>query len=335
MDEPTTSLTEPEIERVFELMKQLQAQNVGMIFISHKLGEVLFVCTRYTVLRDGHLIQSGNTKETTSSDLAYYMVGHKVSTEAVSRNMNAGEEMLKVEHYGDGKHFHDISLSVKKSEILGITGLLGDGRSELFLSLFGAKSAETGSVYLNGEKVSFQSTQDAVKHGFAYVPRNRKENGILKDMSILENGTLVTLPDYKKGILIDSKMQKETFHKQVCKIHIKMGDDSDLITSLSGGNQQKVILTRWLNAQPKVLVMDNPTQGVDIGAKEEIYAVIRQIAEEGVAVVILSSEAQEIMQVCDRALVMFHGKIMGEVSGNTMNEHTIMRLATGECINEV
>ena len=216
--------------------------------------------------------------------------------------------------------------------MLGITGLLGDGRSELFLSIFKAGLPADGKLFIAGKEATFSSTSDAVQEGVAYLPRNRKENAIVKDMTILENASLASLAKYRKLCFIDRKREKRDFEKHVSNLHIKMESGDDLITNLSGGNQQKVVLSKWLNTEPKVLVLDNPTQGVDVGAKEEIYEIIEKLAASGVAVIVLSSEAQEIVRVCDRAIVMFHGSVVGEVSGTDMNEHLIMRLATGEKI---
>ena len=330
MDEPTTSLTEPEIQRVFAMMRTLKEQGVGIIFISHKLNEVMEICDRYTVLRDGHMVAEGAVKDTDPRQLAAHMVGHEVRSDVLTRDMDYGGEVLRLENLSDGKHFFDISLSVRAGEVLGVTGLLGDGRSELFQTVFGAMGRKfTGNVYLEGKHVKITNTHQALSAGIAYLPRNRKENAILKDMSILDNGSLVFLPKIKKGIFIDEKRQKELFTQQRESLQIKMGALSDLITSLSGGNQQKVVLAKWLMADPKVLILDNPTQGVDVGAKEEIYAIIHRLAGEGVAVIVLSSEAQEIIRLCDRSMVLFHGRHIGTVEGADMNESNIMYLATG------
>ena len=330
MDEPTTSLTDPEIQRVFAMMRTLKEQGVGIIFISHKLGEVMEICDRYTVLRDGHMVAEGMVKDTNPKELAEHMVGHEIRTESRKGSGEYGEEMLRLENLSNGKHFHDISLSVRAGEVLGVTGLLGDGRSELFQTVFGAMGRRySGTVYLEGKAVQISNTHQALSAGLAYLPRNRKENAILKDMSILDNGSIVHLPKLVKGIFIDEAKQKAQFERQVEELRIKMGDMADLITSLSGGNQQKVVLAKWLMSDPKVLILDNPSQGVDVGAKEEIYGIIHRLAEQGVAIVVLSSEAQEIIRVCDSSLVMYHGRIVGHVSGDDMNEKNIMYLATG------
>ena len=336
MDEPTTSLTEPEIKRVFAMMRTLKQQGVGIIFISHKLGEVMEVCDKYTVLRDGHMVASGFVSETDTRQLAAHMVGREVNTDILSRTVQLGEEILCLENLSDGKHFYDICLNVHAGEILGVTGLLGDGRSELFQTVFGAMGKKyTGSVKLKGKEVKFSSTHQALEAGVAYLPRNRKENAIIKDMSILDNGSIVELPKLTKNkLFIDFNKQEALFAKQVEELRIKMGDRLDLITSLSGGNQQKVVLAKWLMSNPKLLILDNPTQGVDVGAKEEIYNIIHRLAEEGVAIVVLSSEAQEVIRVCDRTLVLFHGRQVGELKGDEMTEHSIMYLATGGNQNE-
>lgn len=329
MDEPTTSLTDPEIERVFHMMRTLQKNGVGIIFISHKLKEVMEICTDYTVLRDGKMVASGKVAETTTDELAKYMVGHDVRTETLSREVNIGETVLECRGLTLPGVYQDISFTLKKGEILGFTGLLGDGRSELFRTIFGTFPEYEGEILVEGNPVKMHSTENAMKLGIGYVPRNRKENGIIKDLSILENGTIVTLKNYVKGLFIKKDKQEADFADMVERLRIKMGDKEDLIGSLSGGNQQKVVLAKWLAYNPKVLIFDNPTQGVDVGAKEEIYDIILKLAEMGVAVVVLSSEAQEIIRVCDRTVVMFHGKIQGELSGDRMNEETIMKYATG------
>ena len=274
-------------------------------------------------------VADGFVKDTSIPEIARDMVGHEVHTGLKSTSNTFGEEVLRLEHLTQEPYFRDVSLSVRAGEVLGVTGLLGDGRSELFRAVFGAQGKVQGSVYMHGKPVSITSTQQALKLGIGYLPRNRKENGIIKDMNILENGSIVTLPRLTKFGLIQAKEQLFEFRKQRKDLHIKMEKEKDSITSLSGGNQQKVVLAKWLSANPSLLILDNPTQGVDVGAKEEIYEIILKLAAQGVAVVVLCSEAQEIIRLCDRALVMYHGSVRAEVSGETMNEHEMMRLATG------
>lgn len=333
MDEPTSSLTGTEIDRVFDMMRMLKEEGVGIVFISHKLKEVMQICDRYTILRDGKMVAEGVVSEVTTDDLARFMVGHDIRTMALQRERNTTHEVFRAERLTDEKSFRDISFSVRAGEVLGITGLLGDGRSELFQSVIGAGSNYTGQVYFEGKPVKLHSTTQTLDYGIGYLPRNRKENGIIKDMTILENGSIVTWPRLSRFGFINRKLQNQEFDTQVKSLHIKLERKSDLITSLSGGNQQKVILAKWLSIRPKLLILDNPTQGVDVGAKEEIYDIILNLADEGVAIVVLSSEAQEVIRVCDRAIVMYHGVLQGELIGMAMNEHDIMRLATGASSN--
>ncbi len=329
MDEPTTSLTDSEIERVFSMMEAMKEHEVGIIFISHKLNEVMQICDKYLVLRDGNLVAEGYVADVTTKELASFMVGYDVRTESLRREKTVGAEVLRVTGLTHEHAFRDVNVSVRAGEILGITGLLGDGRSELFQAIFGAEKITSGQIHLNGKEVRIKSTYQAIKEGIAYLPRNRKENAIIKDMNIMENASIATWPMFSKRGIINSKKHRETFEEQRAALRLKMGELTDSITSLSGGNQQKVVLAKWLAANPKLLILDNPTQGVDVGAKEDIYDIILKLAEEDIAVVVLSSEAQEIIRICDRALVMFHGVIQGEVAGDLMNEHTIMNLATG------
>ncbi len=247
MDEPTTSLTEPEIRRVFAMMRTLRDQGVGIIFISHKLNEVMEICDRFTVLRDGNMVAAGNVSETDTRKLAAYMVGHEINTEVNQRSGVRGEEVLRLERLSDEHHFHDITLSVHAGEVLGVTGLLGDGRSELFQTVFGALNDRySGKIFLEGREIRVKNTHEALEMGIAYLPRNRKENAILKDMTILDNGSIVYLPKIVNGLFINKKRQEALFEKQVEALRIKMGDQYDLITSLSGGKQQKVVLATWV-----------------------------------------------------------------------------------------
>lgn len=329
MDEPTTSLTEPEIEHVFAMMRKLKKQGVGIVFISHKLREVMEFCDRYTVLRDGQLVAMGNVCDTSINELAKFMVGHEVRTESLQRECKPGEEVLRLENLSLEKKFDNISLSVRRGEIVGVTGLLGDGRTEVFQTVFGCYPEYSGKIYVEGAEQKITSVQQAMKLGIGYVPRDRKENGIIKDLNIMENASIAVLPQLARHGIIDKTTQKTEFEKFVKNLKIKLGKGTDLIGSLSGGNQQKVVLTKWLMANPKVLVLDNPTQGVDVGAKEDIYNIILDLAKQNIGIVILSSEAQEIIRICNRSIVMYHGKIQDELSSEEMTEEIIMRLATG------
>jgi ribose transport system ATP-binding protein len=334
MDEPTTSLTDPEIERVFDMLRRLKKQKVGVIFISHKLREVMEICDSFVVLRDGAAVSSGLVKDTTIARIARDMVGHDVRAEALAQSGKMGREVLRLEDLTQEPHYRHIDLTVRAGEVLGVTGLLGDGRSELFRTVFGDGRKYQGRMYWEGKPIQMTSARQALSLGIGYLPRNRKENAIIKDMNILDNGSMVTLEKFTRFGLISRKKQLESFDRQRRDLRIKMESPFDPIGSLSGGNQQKVVLAKWLSADPKLLILDNPTQGVDVGAKEEIYGIILQLARRGVAIVVLSNEAQEIIRVCGRALVLYHGSIQAQVSGETMTESNIMRLATGGLTEE-
>ncbi len=329
MDEPTTSLTPTEIERVFEMMRNVRDKGVGIVFISHKLPEVLEVCDRYVVLRDGVTVAEGDVSAVTTNELAAYMVGHEVRSSAPDMQRSFGEVRLRVKQLTLEPYFRNISFSVRAGEVLGFTGLLGDGRSEIFRTVFGVMGAYEGEILVNEIPVKISSAKQAVALGIGYVPRNRKENGIVKDMSIIENASLATMERLTKNGFISEREERARFDEQAQLLHIKLESPYDLIGSLSGGNQQKVVLSKWLLAEPGILIFDNPTQGVDVGAKEEIYDIIHALAKEGVAVVVLSSEVQEIMRLCDRAYVMYHGEVRGELTNKEMTERGIMLLATG------
>lgn len=330
MDEPTTSLTGPEIERVFTMMRRLKKEGVGIIFISHKLDEVMEICDTFTVLRNGNMVARDEVANTNVKEIAKHMVGHDVRTEVLQRDIKHGKSIIRVENLSNEKDYEDVNFEVKEGEILGVTGLLGDGRSELFQTIFGDTPKYSGKIYIEDKEVKIEGIKDALKHRIAYVPRNRKENGIIKDMNILENGTIVSFKKYSnKSGGINTKKQNQDFDSEKTKLNVKMEKKQDLITSLSGGNQQKVVLMKWLINKPKLLILDNPTQGVDVGSKEEIYDIIHELAKNDVAIVLLSNEANEIIRTCDRTLVMYHGKVQGALDGEDMNEHDIMTLATG------
>lgn len=334
MDEPTTSLTNVEIEHVFGIMKGLKAQGVSFVFISHKLNEVIEICDEYTVMRDGYVVSTGNVEErVTETSLARYMVGKELSYDDLYIERITGPDVLTVEGLGREREFTDVSFHVGAGEIIGFTGLLGDGRSEIFNTVYGCNQEYRGKIIVGNHECKMNSTGKAQKHNIAYLPRNRKENGILKDLSVGANMSISILKKLRKGLLINRKKEREFIEEHIEKLNIKVNDTEDLITSLSGGNQQKVILAKALSSNPKLVILDNPTQGVDVGAKLEIYEIIMKLAQQGMSFVVLSSEAQEVLMLCDRIYVMFHGEIKKELSRGQANEENIMILATGGSID--
>ncbi len=330
LDEPTSSLSENEIKELFKVIRKLKDQGIAIIFISHKLNEVLEICDSYTVLRDGVLVKMGQINSSLKeSDLAKFMVGKDVDNKNIYTKRKLGPVILKTENLSRDKEFEDINISIKKGEIVGVTGLLGDGRSEVFETIYGNKPKYEGKVIFEDKEIKCNSTSKSIQRKISYVPRNRKTNSIIKHLSISDNLNISNFRNLSKnGIIENDKIEKQNkFFKD--KLNIKLASFSDLITSLSGGNQQKVIISRALSINPKIVILDNPTQGVDVGAKFEIYHHIIELAEEGISFFILSNEAHEIMEVCDRAYVMFHGQIRKELQREDFSEEHIMTIATG------
>ncbi|WP_334104708.1 sugar ABC transporter ATP-binding protein [Muricomes intestini] len=330
MDEPTTALTNIEIEHMFHIMKRLQAKGVSFVFISHKLNEVVEICDSYTVMRDGCVVGCGNvTDEVTEESLACLMVGKCLQYDDLYQVRDTGTEVLRTEKLTRKGEFKAIDLCVNKGEIIGITGLLGDGRCEVMRTVYGCSREYEGKIYVNGKETVMNSIQKAHSNKISYLPRDRKENGIIKDLSVGQNTTISIIDKLKKFIFTDHKKAQTIVDEYVGKLNIKVSDTQNLITSLSGGNQQKVILARALSSDPELVILDNPTQGVDVGAKLEIYSIIMELAKQGVSFVVLSSEAQEVLMLCDRIYVMYHGEIRHEFKRGEANEENIMIAATG------
>ncbi len=341
MDEPTTSLTQNEIDQVFRLMTNLARQHgVSIIFISHKLGEVVQFCDSYTVLRNGEKVAEGQLQKAdgtlvNQADIARMMVGQDVLSVEVYVPRMLGETVLEVEGLCINGHVRDVSFSLRKGEVLGITGLLGDGKEHLVRSLFGDLPIDSGSISLNGRPCQPRHPAQGKASGIGFVPTNRKENAIIKDLSIRSNITIVSLDQCTKGPVISKRMEHSMAEKAKLDFSIKIADFDNPITSLSGGNQQKAVLSKWLGMDPSLLLLSNPTQGVDVGAKNEIYNQIMKLAEQGVGIIITSGEAKEIMKICDRVLVMYHGSVRGVLERDRMTEEAIMILSTGGEIGNV
>lgn len=327
MDEPTTALSNTAIENLFTIMRSLKDKGVSIIYISHKMPELFSVCDRYTVLRDGKLIETGLFGEIDESQATKLLVGKQVDKRTSLNHAIQDDVRLNVHDLTIEPFFRDITFDVKRGEVVAITGLHGDGRGELAEALFGARRNEKGSISVDGNSLSPKIMQ-FMKHGVAMVARNRKERSILQDLNILDNASLANFI-LDKGSLVSQAKQTGRFGNSTKTLDIRLHNPKNYITSLSGGNQQKVILARWLQTDAEVLILDNPTQGIDVGAKFEIYSLIDQMAQAGKSIVIFTSEYQEIEQVADRVLVMFKGEINGQFDRNNMSEESIMYYATG------
>lgn len=335
MDEPTTSLTEYEIQHVMTLMRTLQKQGVSMIFISHKLKEVKDICDRFTVLRDGQVADTGAVSDVTEEALSAMMVGKKVSNRDFFVPRRLGEPVLQVKRFSYFDKVKNINFTLHRGEILGFTGLAGDGRAELFESLFGYRKGYVGDVYVHGKRVRIDHPEKALRAGISFVPKNRKENAVIHDMSAVQNMSLSSLNRFKKRGWLNPRREDKVFEEYKDRLNIKVADGHQSILRLSGGNQQKVILSRWLSAHTDILILDNPTQGVDVGAKNEIYQLISTLAEKGISMILLTSEAPEVLKVCDEVRVMYQGEMTARLSREEADEEMIMSYATGAKREEV
>ncbi|MDN7246460.1 sugar ABC transporter ATP-binding protein [Planococcus shenhongbingii] len=329
MDEPTTSLAEHEVNRLFELMKNLKQSGVSIIYISHKLKEIKEVCDRFTVLRDGERVKSGSVEEEDIETITKLMVGKSISQDRFIHEHQFGPVSLEVVNLTSPGLFRNINFTVKQGEVLGFTGLSGDGRTELFESLFGYRKKYTGEVRVHGRIVKIDHPRKAVKAGIGLVPKDRKENAIIKDLSVIHNMSLSSMGNFEKSGFIREQTEKAKFQKYKEMLNIKVHNPRITIDKLSGGNQQKVIIAKWLEVGADILIFDNPTQGIDVGAKQEIYHEITALAKMGKTVIILSSEAPEVLRICHNINVMYQGEITARFTGEEATEEEIMNYATG------
>lgn len=329
MDEPTSSLAEHEVDRLFELMNSLKKSGVSIIYISHKLKEIKRVCDRYTVLRDGEVVGTGLIENESLDTITKLMVGKSISEDRFVQEHEFGPVILEVKKLTSEGLFKNIHFTLHKGEILGFTGLAGDGRTELFESLFGYRNKYTGEIKINNQLVKINHPRKAVKAGMGFVPKDRKENAIIKDLSVIHNMSLSAMGHFEKAGFIQEKTEQEKFQYFKKKLNIKVHNPRITIDKLSGGNQQKVIIAKWLEVNSDIIIFDNPTQGIDVGAKREIYQHIVSLAKQGKAVIILSSEAPEVLKICHNINVMYQGEITARFQGEHSTEDEIMSYATG------
>jgi len=312
MDEPTSSLDSEETERLFETIRSLKEQGVTVIYISHRMEEIFQICDSYSVFRDGRFIGSGNLADITTNELISMMVGRTVENIFPKVDCKIGDVVFKAEGL-TGKGFTDISFEVRSGEILGISGLVGSGRSETMRAIFGLDPLWSGKMYLNGEELKIKSPSDAIAKGIAMINEDRKGYGLCLFRSIRENISLPNLRSRQKGLLLNQKREKAECREIAKTLTVKMASIESEAYSLSGGNQQKVVISKWVMAKPKLLIMDEPTRGVDVGAKAEIHALMSKFAAEGMAIIMVSSELPEIMGMSDRILIYHEGRINGEI----------------------
>ena len=327
LDEPTASLNTDEVEHMFQIVRGLRDKGTSFIFISHKMPEIFDLCDTYTVLRNGKFIANGNIADTTPREVTNLLVGAALSDRDAYEPRELGEEMLRVEHFS-GEGFADVTFTARRGQIIGLTGLKGCGSSELMQGLFGIHHPSDGNVEVCGKKLHGGSIHEAMGAGIAMLPADRKENSVIPDMSLLENMYLSEHVLSARSFAINTKRENERFEKYGKLLNIKANSSADNINSLSGGNQQKVFLARWLNTDAQVLLLDNPTQGIDVGAKSEIYHLILDLARKGKTVIINTLEIPELREVADVCYVLYEGRVVKELAHDEINEQTVMLYST-------
>ena len=327
LDEPTASLNTDEVEHMFQIVRGLRDKGTSFIFISHKMPEIFDLCDTYTVLRNGKFIANGNISDTTPREVTNLLVGAALSDRDAYEPRELGEEMLRVEHFS-GEGFTDVTFTARRGQIIGLTGLKGCGSSELMQGLFGIHHPSGGNVEVRGKKLHGGSIHEAMGAGIAMLPADRKGNSVIPDMSLLENMYLSEHVLSARSFAINTKRENERFEKYGKLLNIKANSSADNINSLSGGNQQKVFLARWLNTDAQVLLLDNPTQGIDVGAKSEIYHLILDLARKGKTVIINTLEIPELREVADVCYVLYEGRVVKELAHDEINEQTVMLYST-------
>jgi len=334
MDEPTSSIADREVAALFSIMRELARKGVGIIYISHKMSEIFEVCDRVSVLRDGMYVGTRTVTDTNKDELVALMVGRELNQYYVKDSVPSDEVILKCEHLSDNLKLHsrvkDVSFELHKGEILGFSGLVGAGRSETMQCLFGLSPGSGGTVILEGKPVRIRNTVQAMKYGIAMVPENRKQQGLYHVQSVAFNSTIEVLEQFMTHLRVHSSREAQITQKYIDKMQTKTTSQEQVVSKLSGGNQQKVMIGRWLATDPKILILDEPTRGVDVAAKAEIYEMMNELAKEGVSIIMISSELPEIINMSDRVYVMYEGVITGCIDRADLSQESIMHLATLE-----
>ena len=330
LDEPTSSLTIQEVNKLFEMMRMLRKQGISLIYISHKMDEIFEICDEVSVLRDGRMVMTKKVSDTNMNELISAMVGRSLDNRFPPVDNEPKEVSLSIQHLSTKfePNLQDITFDVKKGEIFGLYGLVGAGRTELLETIFGIRTRASGRVYFNGKLMNFNSAKEAIEHGFALITEERKANGLFLKCDLTFNTTIANLPAYKQGLALSDKKMIDATKKEIKTMSTKCMGHDDMITSLSGGNQQKVIFGKWLERSPQVFMMDEPTRGIDVGAKYEIYELIIKMAKEGKTVIIVSSEMPEILGMTNRIGVMSNGRLAGIVNTKETDQEELLRLST-------
>ncbi|GAB3484167.1 sugar ABC transporter ATP-binding protein [Marinomonas epiphytica] len=330
MDEPTTALTESEVQQLYKIVKKVQERGIAIIYISHKLGEVFELSDEVSVIRDGQYIGSKKTTDITKEELIGMMVGREMDEMFQREEVEKGETLLDVRNLTLPGKFENISFNVRKGEIFGLAGLVGAGRSEVVEALFGYKQAKSGDIYLHGEKIEIHKPSDAINHRIGFVTEDRKLTGLMLNMSVTDNMIMPELHPYEHHHIISEEKAREVANTMKDRLRIKTPTVDTIIGNLSGGNQQKVLIARWLLLEPEILILDEPTKGIDIGAKTEIYKLIVELAKLGKAIIVVSSEMLELLSLSDRIMVMSEGNEVGIIGREEATQERILEMAAGD-----
>ncbi|QIZ05466.1 sugar ABC transporter ATP-binding protein [Priestia megaterium] len=329
MDEPTAALTDREIEALFKVISSLKEQGVGIVYISHRMEEIFQICDRISVLRDGQFIDSKEVAKTNFDEIVKLMVGRQLGERFPERDTVVGQERFKVENLTSKGAFENISFSVHQGEIVGVAGLMGAGRSEIMQAIFGYRYVDGGKMFIDGKEVSIKSPYEAIQAGIAFVTEDRKSQGLILELSVRENFSITTLDKISTKSVISTKTEMNMVDEMIEKLHVKTSGREISVKSLSGGNQQKIVIGKWLGINPKILILDEPTRGVDVGAKKEIYQLMNDLTKQGVSIIMVSSELPEILGMSDRVLVIHEGKLAAELNKSEATQENIMQSATG------
>lgn len=334
MDEPTAALTQSETEVLFQVVRSLKEKGVSIVYISHRMEEIIELCDRITVLRDGSYIDTKRIQDTDMNDVVKMMIGREIGERYPLREASIGEVVFKVEGLTCPGVFKDVSFEVHAGEVLGVSGLMGAGRTEIMQAIFGNMPHVTGKLFLNGEEIHNHNPGQAMKNGIGFITEDRKTEGLMLEESIRKNISLANLGRISRRGVLRKKEERELVQKGIEELHIKCFGPEHECGRLSGGNQQKVVFAKWIYTDPKVLILDEPTRGVDIGAKKEIYNIINDLAAKGVAIIMVSSELPEVLGMADRIMVVREGLVRGILSKEEADQENIMILATGGNLNE-
>jgi ABC-type sugar transport system ATPase subunit len=329
LDEPTSSLSEAEVDKLFRALKQLKMEGTSIIYISHRLEELYKIVDTVTILRDGAMVHTDSLSNLRREQIISFMVGRKIDEIFQEKNTRIGDVILSVKNLTKNGEFENVTFDVRKGEIVGLAGLIGAGRTEVATAIFGETKLEKGDIAINGKAVKFKSARQAVKHKIAFISEDRKLYGLNLVASVRDNILIVVQRRLSKFGLIKQSRSKKSANSMIDMLRIKVASSDQLAQSLSGGNQQKVVLAKWLLSEPNILIMDEPTKGIDVGAKVEVYRLINELAKAGKAIVLISSELPEILRLCNRVVVLRDGRVSGELAGKEITQESIMLMASG------